>query len=60
MIINGQRARISDWAWCSGRELGLVEDVATALSFSTTLLPLPLPGRRAMGLLLVMAGGAGD
>lgn len=41
MIINGQRARISDWAWCSGRELGLVEDVATALSFSTTLPPAP-------------------
>lgn len=33
MIMNGQCARISDWARCSGRELGLVEDVATALSF---------------------------
>lgn len=33
MIMNGQCARISDWAQCSGRELGLVEDVATALSF---------------------------
>lgn len=42
MIMNGQCARISDWVRCSGRELGLVEDVATALSFSS---PLPPPPR---------------
>lgn len=37
MIMHGQCARVSGWAQCSRRELGLLEDVATALSFNTTL-----------------------
>lgn len=45
---NGQCARISDWAQCSSRELGLVEDVATALSFST-MLPPPTPRPQGHG-----------
>lgn len=37
MIMNGQWVCIGGWAGCSGRELGLVEDFATALPFTTTL-----------------------